>query len=320
MTTTSHEQTIAALREPADALSGTVGAAGRTGTRRRWGQLPATVVVLGAPRDWHAELRATLGRLVQLRFVSSEPECAEILHTTASVAVVLTIPGPQRSSAVEALTRLRAAFPQTPFVAFYIATYSDLGALAQVAAGDVRHVLVSERIHHLDHCYLTLAASDSWSTAARVWAKAAVRTDDFVSTLMNAALRLAWHPVSLPRLAMAARMHERTLRKQCDRYGVPSPQWLIGWARCLVAAYYLEEPGRPVQRIAELLHFNSAVLLANHLKRYTGHTATELRRLGAVETTARRFETFLREHSRREGQRDAPLIESNAAAREVFRD
>lgn len=256
--------------------------------------LPDTLLILDAPMALHPDLRASLSGWMRPVFLSATSDCAEHLRRTNSVAVLLTVPGNASDPVLHAYEQLRTAFHHTAFVAFYVSGHSELCALTRLASRNISQVLVSTRLHDVAHCYGALSASGRWHTAGRVWEHANIVADGLVTTLMLAALRLAHEPISLPQLALAARMHERTLRKYCARHGLPSPQWLIGWARCLLAAYYLEEDGRPIQTIAEILHFNSAVLLANHLRRYTQCSATELRRRGPLRTVSHCFESFLR--------------------------
>ncbi|MBY0491454.1 MAG: helix-turn-helix domain-containing protein [Gemmatimonadaceae bacterium] len=263
-------------------------------SRRRGQQVPEALAVVSAPVEWHANLQASLGTLTKVHYAKSVADCAALISRTNSIAVLITIPARANDPALDDYRRLRTLFQQTPFIAFYVSGCSDLRALAALAAADVRHVLQSDRLHSAEHVYSALAASESWSLALRVWRQAGITVGDELSTLMLTALRLGHEPLAVPRLALAAQMHERTLRKYCDRHRLPTPQWLIGWARCLIAAYYLEERGRSIQSIADIMHFNSAVLLANHVKRYSGLTASELRRRGPLTTCARQFEEFVR--------------------------
>jgi AraC-like DNA-binding protein len=256
--------------------------------------LPETLLILGAPSRAKSDLRTNLGRWMQLEFFDSLTACGERLCRTGNVAVLLSVPVHPSDPMLDAYERLRASFHQTPFVPFFVGGHSGLSALTRMSTRDGGPAVVSTRLHDDAHWYGAISSCARWPTARRLWDQCRIGADDTVTTLMLAALRIAHEPISLPQMALAARMHERTLRKYCTLHGLPSPQWLIGWARCLLAAYYLDEAGRPIQTIAEMLRFTSAVQLANHLRRYTKCSATELRRRGALRTTAHCFELFLR--------------------------
>lgn len=271
-----------------------LGPSNAVGIRRRASSLPCSVAALAVPAEWQSALEAGIGGMTRLLYTASVDQCASLISRTTEVSVLVAIPEHTKDSLVKDYSAFRANFQQTPFIGLFLANSSDIRALASLAAGGVRHVLMSDQLHNAEHCYAALAASETWSIGLRVWQQSAIVASDAVATLMLAALRLAHEPVPMSRLALAARMHERTLRKYCVRHGLPSPQWLIGWARCLVAAYYLEERGRSIQSIAEIMNYNSSTLLANHLKRYCGQTASDLRRKGPLATASRVFEEYLR--------------------------
>lgn len=261
---------------------------------RRTGLFPETLLVIGAPAHAQHDMTFYCTDIARCEFALSADAAHARLRNRTHIAVVMAVPSAGQAACIDDYLNLRRQFSQTAFLALFVSGDSDLTSLARLASGGISHVLVQQRLHLQEHVLSTLASSTTHQTAGRVWAQASIEADNEVVTLMLAALRLAHRPISLPQLAQATQMHERTLRKYCDRHRLPSPQWIIGWARCLLAAYYLEESGRPVQAVAEVLHFNSAVLLANHLRRYTGLTATELRRCGALAIAARRLEEFLR--------------------------
>lgn len=77
----------------------------------------------------------------------------------------------------------------------------------------------------------------------RIWCRAALKLHVGAATLLRRALQLSHEPTSLARLAAAARMHERTLRKYCESQLMPSPQWIIGWARCLPSPMISKKTG-----------------------------------------------------------------------------
>jgi AraC-like DNA-binding protein len=122
------------------------------------------------------------------------------------------------------------------------------------------------------------------TVAQRVWSRARLQLPDALAQLLRAALMLAHAPLTVPRLANACGWHERTLRKQCDRQRLPAPQWIIGWARLLIAAYYLDEPGHSMESVADLLQFPSLAAFRNQLRRYTGLSPSEIRGSGAIQT------------------------------------
>lgn len=73
----------------------------------------------------------------------------------------------------------------------------------------------------------------------------------------------------------------------------------MGWARLLVAGYYLEEPGRSVANVAELLEFPGACALRNQLERYSNLSTQQLRTHG-TSLLARALEGAVRAYERAE--------------------
>lgn len=117
--------------------------------------------------------------------------------------------------------------------------------------------------------------------------------------LIGSALACAHQSLSVPQLAATRRVHERTLRKLCEQEGLPSPQWIVGWARCLVVAYHLQDAGRTVASVASALGFSSATSLGNQMRRYTGRTAGDLRAAGALDAVVSAMHTALHQQKAR---------------------
>ncbi|MBY0489473.1 MAG: helix-turn-helix domain-containing protein [Gemmatimonadaceae bacterium] len=206
---------------------------------------------------------------------------------------MVSIPRSVSAPDFQELLDLRAEFPLVAMIGLFIAKESDLAALARLAAAGVADVLPVEQPSIAHHVRSTLSRAQAESLSSRVWRLAAVNVTDSAASLLRPALRLAHSPISLPVLANAVRMHERSVRKYCHANALPSPQWIIGWARSLLVAYYLEESGRSIQSIATLLGYKSSSLLANHLKRYTGKTASVLREESPLRTVGRLLESAL---------------------------
>lgn len=220
-------------------------------------------------------------------------ECSSFLSSHHLSALVVQVPAWSDSEELSPLLELRRQFPFVPMLGMYTAQGSDLGAVARLGSVGVQHVVTTDPPARPELIRALLSSGYKESVVNRVWRMASLMVADPVATVLRPAVRLAHSPVTLPQLAAEKRMHERSLRKYCENHGLPSPQWIIGWARTLVIAYYLEEPGRSVKSIAELLGFPSPALLANHLRRYTGRTASDLRRDAPLSTVARLLESSL---------------------------
>lgn len=83
-------------------------------------------------------------------------------------------------------------------------------------------------------------------------------------------------------VASAAFCHPKTLRERLQRAHLPPTGHLIVWTRLLHAAYLLEDAGRTIENVAELLGFPSAAALGNQIKRYAGFSPLALRRSGGL--------------------------------------
>ena len=90
-------------------------------------------------------------------------------------------------------------------------------------------------------------------------------------------------------LARALLITPRTLSRWCRKAGLPPPKRLLAWMRILLAAEFLDDPGRPVSAVALACGYAADSSLRLALRRFTGHTPTELREMGAFDTAARAF-------------------------------
>ncbi|HVE77752.1 MAG TPA: helix-turn-helix domain-containing protein [Gemmatimonadaceae bacterium] len=89
---------------------------------------------------------------------------------------------------------------------------------------------------------------------------------------------------------MLPRNHRRrTFLNRLVDAGCPPPSEIIGWARLLVAAHFIEDPMRRVDRVAVDLDFPSGSALRNMLKRYTGLQPREVREKGGMRCVLEAF-------------------------------
>ena len=109
-------------------------------------------------------------------------------------------------------------------------------------------------------------------------------------------------------LAGTLHITPRTLSRWCRRAGLPPPRRLLLWMRILLAAEFLDDPGRPITAVARACGYAGDSSLRLALKRYTGMSPTELREKGAFEVASQEFVAALAEAS-------APKVRYRAASR-----
>lgn len=248
--------------------------------------LPAGVVAFALPLALLREVKFAVHHAVPVSDTDSVPDCEQLLARNVGQCLLVRVPAPDEDAMLERLITLRGRFPRVPCVALFIEAESDSRWVLRLGGAGVTELVACSQLVPSVPLTNALIRCETDSLAIRVWKSAMLQVDDALLAVVKPALRLAHSPISMLRLAAATQMHERTLRKYCDQHGFASPQWIIGWARLLTAAYYLDEPGRTVQDVAELLAFPSAASLANHVRRYTNTTPSALRAAGAVRTVA----------------------------------
>jgi AraC-like DNA-binding protein len=90
-------------------------------------------------------------------------------------------------------------------------------------------------------------------------------------------------------LARKLNITPRTLSRWCRKAGLPPPKRLLAWMRILLAAEFLDDPGRPVAAVATSCGYAADSSLRLALRRFTGFNPTELRERGAFDTAATAF-------------------------------
>ncbi|MES2522563.1 MAG: AraC family transcriptional regulator [Gemmatimonadota bacterium] len=156
----------------------------------------------------------------------------------------------------------------------------------RLGRASVTEIVTADPYLRTDVLLAALTRAHADGVLASLWRTANLSLPDPLVTVMRRALRSAHAPFTAGSLAELTKMHERSLRKYCTRHRLPSPQILVGWARLLLAAYYLDERGRTLKAIAELLGYPTPGALRKQVRRYTNRSTTELRREGALRTVA----------------------------------
>lgn len=97
-----------------------------------------------------------------------------------------------------------------------------------------------------------------------------------------------------PDLAAALHVTETTVMRRCERLCLPPPRRLLAWARVLLAARLLDQPGRTSQSVAYACGYATEAGLRRVIREFLGTGVTELRRRGALEVAAGAFLAELR--------------------------
>lgn len=252
--------------------------------------LPPAVVSWGLPGAVNETIRRVVGTACQFTVARSGEEVSIELATNTTPCVVVPVPADRQHDLWDGLSRLRRAYPRVPFVAVAIPQHSSFRGAGQLGVLGVAEILTFDANSSGDEFAFALSRVHANGAASRAWAAAQLRLPESLVPVVKTALRLAHGPLTTTQLAGAVRLHERSLRKYCDRERLPNPQFIVGWSRLLMVAFYLDEPGRSLQALAEMLAFPSESALRKQLQRYTHSSASQLRQRGALRTTAGLFE------------------------------
>jgi AraC-like DNA-binding protein len=90
-------------------------------------------------------------------------------------------------------------------------------------------------------------------------------------------------------LARGLHITPRTLSRWCRKAGLPPPKRLLAWMRILLAAEFLDDPGRSVSAVALSCGYAADSSLRLALRRFTGMNPSELREQGAFAAASTAF-------------------------------
>jgi methylphosphotriester-DNA--protein-cysteine methyltransferase len=170
------------------------------------------------------------------------------------------------------------------------ARYPRLSVLGHVAMkpGMSAHVLSFARtgVHELIIAGLddsaivlrhTLQRAARRCLAEEVFAEVKLSLPHDAACLMRYCLEHACESPDINQISQALGIHRRTLVNRMQSAHLPPPSELSAWSRVLLAARYLEMPGRSVEWVAHTVGYPSANALRNSLKKYARLVPTELR-------------------------------------------
>ncbi len=128
------------------------------------------------------------------------------------------------------------------------------------------------------------------------------------ANLVRYCLEHASEAPTIDDISRALGVHRRTLVNRMQNAMLPPPSELWAWSRVLLAARYLEMPGRSVEWVALTVGYPSANALRNALKKYTGLVPSELRDDDGFTRATLAFRAALLMTSRRIGPMMKPAL------------
>jgi AraC-like DNA-binding protein len=180
----------------------------------------------------------------------------------------------------DTVSSLRREFPSIS-----IAVYTDCSPAAVRELLELSKVGVDEvLIRNVDDARTSLR--NVVSAAKRRRADDAVlevltaRTSEHVRPILEYILRRANRPITVEEVARGLGVHRKTLLNRLSAVGSPCPSALVSWCRLIAASRLLQDPGRSVEQVAQLVGFGSASALRNMLRRHAGMAPSEVRARG----------------------------------------
>ncbi len=236
-----------------------------------------------------ASLRAALAGSHALAYASSWDRLVYLVRERPATCAVLDqqalpdIPGPDG-----ALIELRRSFPSVVQVVVS-SSRADPYTLFRLGRAGIDNL----SLVRLDGVQPGIAGVVGRALASGTHSLVARSVTPYLPAREARTLKLAfegaqrgWSTVDLARQAGVTRPH---LSVRLRVAGLPSAGHLLVWARLLLAARWLEDPGRTAESVSRQLDYSSGAAFRRTLRNYVGATPTEVRDGGGLPFVLGRF-------------------------------
>lgn len=247
------------------------------------------IIALGLPDTLLGQVRDAFPGDARIVRVSRADELLDTIRPVTGAQALAPLPVAGDLELLGQVEAFRRHYPWVPLVVLAGRGGRDpldmamrVGQIGAAALIDMNEPDWRDRLRRM------IRANGRAALSNAVWEQADLQLSDAAATIFKVALRLAHEPFTVEQLATACRMHERALRKYCNREGLPNPQWIVGWARLLLAGYLLDQGSTEKERVASQLGFNTAIELQRMMRRYLTRTGS------TAEVIAGRFEAVCR--------------------------
>jgi len=254
------------------------------------------VVALLADARPASQLRDALKSSAVVRVAATIADAHQLLKVTSTPLIALIVEPHDRDGRQTAgfVRQLAAAYPGVPIVGYCSALLAQSREIVDLVNAGVHELLfrgvddVGVGVRHVLQSACIACAAD------QVFAQVADVVPGRLEPLVQHALRQPHLAHSVSAVAEVLGVHRKTLTNYCGDAELPPPGELIGWCRLLLTAFLLGTTSRTVEAIALELEFASDTALRNMMKRYTGLSASEVRRQGGLPCVVESFRNRLR--------------------------
>ena len=215
---------------------------------------------------------------------------------------------------------IRARFPRLSVLGHVMMKPGMSSHVLDFARAGVHELIVAGIDDTAGVLRLALQRASHRCLAEEVYAEVCGALPRSAAALVQYCLEHASETPTVDDISRALGVHRRTLVNRMQQAMLPPPSELWAWSRILLAARYLEVPGRSVEWVALTVGYPSANALRNALKRYTGLVPGDLREDRGFARALRAFRAALLSSSRQVGTvltPGKPLVRRQRLAREA---
>ncbi len=199
----------------------------------------------------------------------------------------------------EAIRSIRARFPRLCVLGHVIMKPGISSSVLSFARAGVHELIVAGIDDSAIVLRLALQRASQRCLAEEVFAEISPSLPRDAAHLVRYCIEHASEAPTINDISRALGVHRRTLVNRMQSAMLPPPSELWAWSRVLLAARYLEMPGRSVEWVALTVGYPSANALRNALKKYTRLIPSELREDGGFARATLAFRAALLPSSRR---------------------
>lgn len=223
--------------------------------------LPTTLVLLAFPHWLEEQVAAVLGHHTRIVNVPDVVGAAVQMQKAHNACLMFLVPQASGFQAIADHQRLIHWHPDVPAVAVFDQTLSSCASLLELGRRGVREVVAQQELlipsvvrSCLHRCQMLTVSNHLWKLCAEL-------VPASLAPLLQAALQLAHSPVTVSMLADKLATPESTLGVRCANASIPTPSWILSWARAATAGYFVERLKCSLVQTAAILQYRDSASL-----------------------------------------------------------